>query len=61
MDIIETIKLDKNASDKDFKLLCETAKQYECFKACGSPDDMWIKVRFKNDKSKKEFYQLLER
>ncbi len=60
-DIIETIRLEKTASNKDYKSLCEITKQFNCFKACGNLNDKWVIVKFNDVSHKNKFYDLLRK
>ncbi len=59
--MIEIIELNNTASIKEYKMLCEIAKQFDCFKACGDVENMWIEVRFKDVSHRNKFYDLLRK
>lgn len=47
--IIKTIRLKKGTGIKTFTSFCNKAEKDGVFQACGSPDDMWIMVRFDDE------------
>jgi len=44
-----TINLKKGTSIKIYTAFCNKAEKDGCFVACGSPDEMWIMVRFEDE------------
>jgi hypothetical protein len=55
-DIIQKLVLKPEATDQDYKTICEIAEDNLVFKGCGSPDDKWIMVRYSRDEDGRTKY-----
>jgi hypothetical protein len=56
-DIIQKFTLKSEATDQQYREICELAENNLVFKACGSPDDKWIMVRYSRDEKGRSKYQ----
>ena len=54
-----TINLKKGTPTKTYTAFCNKAEEDSVFMACGSPDDMWIMVRFEDEISFKAWIMAL--
>ena len=46
---MKQINLKKGTKLKTYTSFCNQAEKDECFVSCGSPEDMWIMVRFEDE------------